>query len=147
MIRSLRARHRALVVSVAIVAGGLGVAGLAARRAVPRVDLPAAVEPLLFDVPRVRGSLVSLSDGEFGVTVDLEEPPSEAHLAAYWADGEPGEALPAGSFWLGRIDAGGPRSFRLPLGRGARYGSVVLYDLTRGRIVAAAHLGVTGAQP
>ena len=38
MIRRLRARHRRMILLVAVIAGALMVAGLAARRSVPVVD-------------------------------------------------------------------------------------------------------------
>ena len=149
MTRELRARHRILVAGVAVVAGGLGLAGLVSRREVPRVDLPPALvaqdaTPLSFDSPQVHGALGRLAQGGVGVTLALGEPAAGTALAAYWSPGAPRETLPADAAWLGRVDSRAERTFLLPVDSG---GSVVLYDLTGGRIVAAARLAPAGARP
>jgi hypothetical protein len=161
MIRSLRARHRVLVVGVGVVAGSLGVAGLLARRTVPSIELPAALAgpqpvaegagapaPLRFDSPRVRGAISALAGGGASVTLELEDGGTRDDLlAVYWSPPGRFEALSADAIWLGSVVPDRPSRFSLPRVAGAGSGSVVLFDLRRGRVVAAADTGSAGARP
>jgi len=160
VIRSLRARHRVLVAGVGLVAGAIGVAGLSARRPVPAVALPAALErsetveravpaqaTLRFDSASVRGELAALEGGDAVVTIEVDDPGATGPLAAYWTPVGHGDELSADAIFLGSIAAHRSTRLRLPDRHTRDSGRVVVFDLGDARVIAAADVVPEGGPP
>lgn len=144
MIRPLRTRHRWMTLAVGAVTGILLIAALAVRRDVPPVE-SLRVErrgELTFARPGVDGEFAVYDDRSVSVSVELEHAATSELLGVYWVPESTTlpEELPEQSFWLGRLDSSGRRSFRLPEASPGAGGQVVLYSLARYEILDRAVL-------
>lgn len=142
MIRPLRRRHLWMVAGMAAVVAPLALAALASRPAAPLqpglpvglvappaaaagegVELPTS--PPLMLRPAAAGTLVA----------EAASPLEGADLLLYWAPVEAGAAL-ADAYLLGPVRGGERQLFALPEESTGRAGSVVLYSLGHGEVVA-----------
>jgi len=160
MIRSLRARQRVLISGVGLVVGVAGVAGIAVRRSVPAVVLPATLEPsqpaaraavtpamLRFGSARIRGELAVLEDGGAVATIEVGDGGETGPLAAYWSPDGPVGTLSPDAVWLGSIAPRKPNRLKLPRLPTERRGKLVLFDHGDGRVIAAADLAAEVVRP
>ena len=165
MIRPLRARHRRMIVVLAIAVPTLFGLGLRARRAIPPiVNLPAALEAPVFDDDAVIVSQSKQIPGAMGVTirrlrpavaggaerlfVEITEDPHRPELLAYWAaqGAAPGMGLPEDARLLGPLLPTVAALYDLPAS-GDVPGTLVLYSLAQAEVVDSIELRGPGGVP
>lgn len=145
MIRSLRARHRAIfVVLAALVPAGYAAALLGRRAAPPTSAWPeATVTPAASGDERlVTWSPISLrtrirraDDGTLAVALESWREPAPPDALVYWSASEPGDGeLPDDARLLGPL-GNGPRA--LSLEHAPEGGWLVLFSLGHGEVVAS----------
>ena len=153
MIRPLRARHRAMMVVLAVVVPLLFAAGLAARRAVPRsMDSPPGEQASSYEDfevigrdDRAWGELpiitiwlrASGADTRCAVTLELSRPVKRPDLLVYWDD-HPSDAgdLSEEARLLGRLGGRRRLTWEVPTPSGS--GRLVLYSTAWKKVVASA---------
>ncbi len=157
MIRSLRQRHRVIVIALSVVVPTAFAAAIAIRREVPTLTAPAPgvtrrtgnpaelwTRDDLWPQGPIRTRLVRDSAGAGPPALQLI-PPHEIvrpDLLLYWVPGEHDVrvSLPDNAFLLGPLDQSGQTSLPLPIGAANRMGVLVLYSLADHEIVAVSKL-------
>lgn len=150
MIRSLRVRHRRVVVGLAVLVPAVFIAGLAARRPAGKgISLPPGLqtEPATSVLLQLEGGdrldwSVALLDpaeveGPPRVAVTLRSDPKLPELLVYWARGgpAPAERLPDAGRLLGPLPGSGTAVFEMPLRAFVYEGQLVVYSLPHGEVI------------
>lgn len=156
MIRSLRARHRWMILAIALVVAVGFIAALAGRRPIPRVEhLPALLsvpapppEAIVFDARtlwaplqiRTAIFLADTAEVRYGLWLQSESYLQYPDVLVYWSRAEisaPGP-LPGDAVLLGKLVDKRPNAFALPAAYRTAGGSLILYSLAYGEMFAAA---------
>lgn len=151
MIRSLRARHRAIFVLLAVLVPAGYAAALLGRRAPP----PASAWPgegptgattgarrtVMWSQLELLTEIARSDDGVLRVRALSWSEPAPPGLALYWSAGDPAGELPDGARFLGAL---GPAAREFELRDVAEGGWLVLYSLGHGESLGALALAEEG---
>lgn len=157
MIRSLRRRHRAMTTAIAIVLPLLFLAGIAARKAIPRMEIPPALTPveetfseLIFQKNYFRPELDiaarvfadSLPPSRLAVELHPQRYLKIPDILVYWSETPPnaGDKMPESSYLIGTLAGTERRRFPLPSAALDSDGSLILYSLAQQRVIGMAAL-------
>jgi len=164
MIRTLRLRHRRVILLLAIALPLLVAAALSARRPIPRMErLPDGLTGSVADVPPVgtprvaswdggslRATLLRGVDGAgTRVSIELLQELVRPDLLVYWSDDTDAvfEGVPDDAALLGRLAGRYPIVFELPVQAAGSDGQLILVSPSQDEIVTSFRLpaGVASA--
>lgn len=157
MIRSLRRRHRVMTTAIAIILPLLFMAGIAARKAIPRMEIPPALAPA-----EEKFSELIFRKSNFWPELDIAArvfadsiPPSrlavELHpqrylkipdILVYWSEtpASAGDKMPESAYLIGTLAGTEQRRFPLPPAALDSDGTLILYSLAQQKVIGIAAL-------
>lgn len=159
MIRPLRQRHRIIITAIAIFLPIAFMAGIAARKVIPAMELPAAIaQPrpeflhMIFEKDdfwpglqvAVRVFADSLPPANLAVELQPQRYLKMPDILIYWSASQPTnlEKLPESAYLVGTLSGLEARRFPLPSPALDSDGTLILYSLARQEMIAAANLPI-----
>lgn len=159
MIRPLRQRHRIIISVIAVLLPIVFMAGIAARKTIPDMEIPAAIAQPQPDFPRlvfekdgfwpalevtVRVFADSIPPANLAVELQPQNYIKMPDILIYWSASQPAssEQLPETAYLVGTLSGLGKRRFLLPSSAIESDGTLILYSLARQEMIAAENLPI-----